>query len=66
MPSYLGIKTRASVVAMLDTSLIIINLFYIDSIINYIIFTNMLYALNIFILIILYLQIYNKGLYYYS
>jgi hypothetical protein len=40
---------------MLGTSLIIINLLYVDSIINYVTFTNVLYALDIFVLIILHL-----------
>jgi hypothetical protein len=51
---------------MLGTSLITINLLCVDSTINYITFSNVLYALDIFVLIILYLQICNKGLYYYS
>jgi hypothetical protein len=51
---------------VLGTSLITINLLCVDSTINYVTFSNVLYALDMFVLIILHLQIRDKGLYYYS
>lgn len=65
-PTRSGIKTGAGVVAVLGTSSITINLLCVDGTINYVTFRNVLYALDMFVLIILHLQIRDKSLYYYG
>jgi hypothetical protein len=61
-----GIKTGASVVAVLGTGLITINLLCVDGTINHVTFSNVLYAPDMFVSIISHSQIRDKGLYYYG
>jgi len=65
-PTCLGIKTGAGVVAVLGTRSITSNLLCVDGTINHVTFNNVLYALDMFVSIILHLQIRDKGLYYYG
>jgi hypothetical protein len=66
MPSRSGIKTGAGVVAVLGTSSITMNLLCVDGTINHVTFSNMLYAPDMFVLIISHSRFRNKCLYYHG
>jgi len=65
-PSRSGIKTGAGIVAVLGTGSITMILLCVDGTINYVTFSNVLYAPDMFVSIISHSQIRYKGLYYYG
>jgi hypothetical protein len=65
-PTRSSIKTRAGIVKVLGTGTIKLNLLCVNGTINTVTFSNVLYAPDMFISIISYSKIRDKGLYYHS